>query len=1245
MAPGQKARGLLAGKLLLLGHAPIPCSVAEVTPAGIKLQLDSAASLTRGVLSSSRQPGSPVSLLVEAAREKPLQLSAVFYDQQGDQVELHYPGAPPPESNRLARLLSELRSGRIDTARVLNALEACVEKHTRLIYEDFLAQTDETLFLLAKDARHFQLQSDLMAVRTYLRNTRADTVKIYIDNIRKQIRNLDASNQTGGASGLKLSLVETTKLQDELDDKILINRLYEIEGGSIEKISLRFRELVGFEIDEEILPVSPQFLCRAFRQSLENLQLSTERFRQLYVIYEMTLLAGIKAFYDEFNQILKEAGVLPDLEISNRQAAMIRQKRTQAQAAAQTTPGKKAPEPVIQPVRSDDRSELRYRHDSPENLYQTVRSLMGINKKSEHAMRATFLSSSPGSDELIDIINKISELPDYQQTEPGNGGIKQAIQKHLSESSDEAKMLSIAHDDCIDLYENMFDSILNGNEIDPAFREKILRLKTPFLKRIIVDDTFFSSRNNAARILLNQLASISSHAQTLHKKTVARLDDAIDEIIELPPFDNEVLHRISREIQELLEKQEEIRNRHIHRIINSHQGTERLEMANREVNRVIRRYASEQGKLPVIIRDLLSIGLRQFLLLTWINEGHQSDKWRLAIEELRTLLGWLQNKPDKQLFLKRLEHVDNNDILDVINHLAENIDFVNPDLNEDKKYLSMLAVALLDRQYNPVILEEVGLETINEYRDQEDSSGNIDNRDARLLQNIELNDWINKPGQSPREALQIIWINHDKTTYVLADRIGHEHGVLSANALANLLREGWQVNKDHAKVGAVDRGIYSTLQSVYQQLTYQRSHDELTGLINRKEFERGLARFVEQKTADHHDYIMLTMDLDQFSLINNLCGHHIGDRFLKEVSEVFVGALPNALLRARLGPNEFAALLKDVSEEEGLQVAETIRAKIAQHPFTVGDHPHQVTASLGLARFNSKDASAASVFRRATAACSMAKELGRDRVMVYREDDRTVVQRQTLEEWYPKINAAIKNNNLYLKAQRIAPCVQGGVEMPHYEVLLGLNDRDNKPIPIWQFIQAAEYYKKMQDVDRWVINAVFEWINRNQDKISSLDCISINLSGTTVGDESFLEFLISKLGTVNIDMRRICFEVTETSAIQSIEKAISFITEVKNMGCQFSLDDFGTGFSSYEYLKRLPVDYLKIDGVFIKNLTSSPDDMAVVKSICEIGHYMNKKIVAEFVETTQIWEMLKTLGVDYVQGFGVEMPKQIDLLQ
>ncbi|HET8710449.1 MAG TPA: EAL domain-containing protein, partial [Spongiibacteraceae bacterium] len=277
------------------------------------------------------------------------------------------------------------------------------------------------------------------------------------------------------------------------------------------------------------------------------------------------------------------------------------------------------------------------------------------------------------------------------------------------------------------------------------------------------------------------------------------------------------------------------------------------------------------------------------------------------------------------------------------------------------------------------------------------------------------------------------------------------------------------------------------------------------------------------------------------------------------------------------------------------------------------------------------------LLRDAVAAANTAKELGRNRVYVLESDVELHTRREKLLKWIDKMNDLLDNDYLVLRAQPICP-TSAAASVKHYEILLGLRDSDGVVNPPGEFIEAAECYNRMQRVDRWVIARTFSWLSELNEKQLSLPQLSINLSGNSLNDPTFLDFLVDQFGNFRVSPHTICFEITETATIKNLTNAADFIQQVKKIGCSFALDDFGTGLSSYEYLKHLPVDYLKIDGMFIVDIDKSPSDYAMVKSINEIAHFMGKKTIAEFVESDAIQKALDEIGVDYVLGYHVGQP-------
>jgi diguanylate cyclase (GGDEF)-like protein len=1248
----QQAGKQFDTSLLLMGCQPVACEVTEVSRSGISLRLMS----SKDISSPGLDPvfGDMVSVLVRERGEKVWRVPAQFSHIRDDRVELVFEGAPPQEVNRLARILAEIKAGSVEASSVLDALEKATRKYAKHLIEHCQSSVDETLFLEARDAVQNQDQVNLLGIRNQFREKKEVLVSSYTDTVAGQIRSLetrDAENITDTGS---FTLIDKDTLDDFLDLKEVVTHIYEEHGGVIETIRQRFEKVVGISVEDDVMAVSPEFLCQAFRAAVSGSEIEISVLgSRVYEIFEATLLEGVGSFYIIFNNIMIEAGVLPDLEISNLQASQLKKERKnrkerdeEAKAAGHSGSYTFPSLDVIDrqdlgaPTSTEDQVAQTYK-ESPESLYQTVRGLMSLSKRKGKIHRNQYEEYAPSNDELVSIIEELEQNLDTADL-ASRESVRQAIEEYLSSESGNLKPLSVNHDDSIQLFESMFEAIVSENNSTENMQGVCLNLKTAMLKRVVLDESFFSNRNNPTRHFLNEITRVSGLAENISDRQVEHLDRIVGEISDASPYDSDILYDKLSEIQEMLDKIEELRKRQIERLVTSCEGKEKLTRANYKVNQLLGRYTQKDGTIPRIVQELLNAGWRQYLLLTFIRQGGESEVWHQAIEDFRTLLGWFLGETDEQGFIDRIQSIEKDYIADFIGRLGADIDSVNPGQGTHEEAIGKVRLLTIGEQYNAHAVEGVSLDEIDGFISEEEEKRALDERDLRLIEDLQCGDWINRPDAPPSQAQQVVWIGHARARMALVDRSGHKQKVFPAEELAGLVRQGWRVLHEDERSGAVDRGIYKTLQDVYQQLSYQRCHDELTGLVNRQEFERLISNMLDPKFQDRPDYHMLVIDIDQFALVNNLCGHHEGDEFLCFVADVLRQQLPEPQLISRIGGNEFAAVVENNTEQECVVFGEKIREAIHEKVVHIHGQPYQLTACAGLSGFNNEAESVASIFRHALSACATAKEQGRNKMLVYAESNSAVKQHDSLQDWFPKISKAINEDELFLKAQKIDPLLADDA-LPHYEILLGYSE-DGAPVPIFHFISAAEYFNKMHEVDRWVISKLFEWVDRNISVFDRLQGVSINLSGTTLGDDDFLEFLVSKLSEVKLRNEKICFEVTETSAIENIDKAIAFITEIRKLGCSFSLDDFGTGFSSYEYLKRLPVDYIKIDGVFIKNIDNDEEDLAVVRSICEIGHYMGKKIIAEFVETEEIRDILATVGVDYVQGFGIEMPAPIDML-
>ncbi|MGE5026955.1 MAG: EAL domain-containing protein [Betaproteobacteria bacterium] len=428
-------------------------------------------------------------------------------------------------------------------------------------------------------------------------------------------------------------------------------------------------------------------------------------------------------------------------------------------------------------------------------------------------------------------------------------------------------------------------------------------------------------------------------------------------------------------------------------------------------------------------------------------------------------------------------------------------------------------------------------------------------------------------------------------------------------------------------------------QRLTRQLSYQATHDTLTGLYNRQEFERRLAIIIDSASTLDHEHALLYLDLDQFKVINDTCGHAAGDELLRQLTALLQKQVRESDTLARLGGDEFGLLLDNCHQEKAKEIANELLAAIQAFRFIWEDKTYSIAASIGLVMVNKGSGSAATLLSAADTACFAAKDKGRNRIQIFSAEDSELTRRHGEMHWVAKISKAFEKERFRLYYQPIVPLQKGNEDEQHFEILIRMLDENNQLVPPAAFIPAAERYNLMASVDRWVISHTFNWLVANSHRKT---CCAINLSGQSLGDENFLGFVTDQIKGSGVEPKKICFEVTETAAIGNLASAQHFIREIKALGCRFSLDDFGSGMSSYAYLKSLPVDFLKIDGGFVKDMVDDPIDYAMVEAINKIGHVMGIQTIAEFVENQAIMDRLHDLGVNFAQGYGIAKPSPLE---
>ena len=480
-------------------------------------------------------------------------------------------------------------------------------------------------------------------------------------------------------------------------------------------------------------------------------------------------------------------------------------------------------------------------------------------------------------------------------------------------------------------------------------------------------------------------------------------------------------------------------------------------------------------------------------------------------------------------------------------------------------------------------------------------------------------------------------IRHDSHHLLMS----HEGGKIEIQDSAAPIRD-----RDGAILGAVVVFHDVTeIQGMARHMAFLASRDPLTGLLNRREFESRLQHVLDSARAGARTHALLYLDLDQFKIVNDTCGHVAGDELLKQLASQLQKEIRASDMLARLGGDEFGVILEDCSIDKTEQIADLLRQSVKDFRFMWEKRAFEIGVSIGLVPISRDSGGLTEVLSAADSACYIAKDRGRNRIHIYQPDDRAFAQRRGEMQWVHRLRQGLENNSFDLYCQAIVP-LRDGMKQPgtFHEILVRVQDEDFV-LPA-AFIPAAERYHLMPSIDRWVIRTVFTMLEKYQAQTGKSDktggaLFAVNLSGQSLGDEQFLEFVMQQFSQHRVDPRSICFEITETAAIANLARARDFIARFKHMGCRFALDDFGSGLSSFGYLKSLTVDYLKIAGDFIEGMLDDPLHRAMVEAINQVGHVMGLITIAESVESQALIDTLREIGVDHAQGHGIDTPKPL----
>ncbi|HVL02105.1 MAG TPA: DUF1631 family protein [Dongiaceae bacterium] len=788
-----------------------------------------------------------------------------------------------------------------------------------------------------------------------------------------------------------------------------------------------------------------------------------------------------------------------------------------------------------------------------------------------------------------------------------------------------------------EMVENLFSNIVDHQRILSDLKPELRKLEVPILRVLLQDPKLFSAEYHPARQMVNYVALLADRDSVNIQANRPTIVDSIRTVLEAPQQDNAAFDAALGKLDKLVEREKKIIERNLARVTEACEGQQRVKLGNERVEKELSRRLGGQA-IPKLMHDLLQTGWKDLMRLCYIREGVESRAWEMTLVVIDQLVVRLvAGRYDEQAVLFKVE-----ELTKLIRKGLSKVPSSKHQYDVMADALEILLKNGVDAGTELVTWTSLAVEESSKSEDDEDKTLQRWVKRARGLQEGQ---WLEFDALSESSHLyQLAWIAEQHARFVFVNHHGMKVADLPLEEVAGKLKTGDVVVLSDTGLPAVEKGLDSLVQKIYDQLAFESAHDQLTGMKTRKEFERCLAQAVARAKRNSQYYVLIYMDLLQFKVINNTCGYEAGDSLLREVGERLRSVLSSEMVAGRIGGNEFAILAPAASEHKAFLLATECKAAVEEKRFSANNQSFVVETVTALVGFDQTNDQVLELLRSVESAAVITKKSGHKEIQVVRPGDSRIEERDEVMSWVARINRALDQNTLKLRCQKIAPVDPASGSLPHYEILLTVVDDKGEHLPPADFIRAAEEYSRMGAVDRWVIETVLSWMVRNRPILNKLGGFSINLSGHSMNDDSFLDFMFENLVRFEVPRDKLIFEVTETTAVANLEDAADFIQEMRSIGCRFSLDDFGAGQSSYAYLKRLPVDFIKIDGAFVKNIASDDVDYALVKSITEMGHFLNKKIIAEYVSDKEILEVVSDIGVDYVQGYHLGRPQFLEEL-
>lgn len=1047
-----------------------------------------------------------------------------------------------------------------------------------------------------------------------------------------------------GAPGAELSVVDKGEFEDWLTIRVMVTKADTQYRGDLLQLKLRLDKLGIANSTGHHNPLGPALICEAFHSGLSLLKADRDVEKACLKVFEKTVLMHLGPLYRELNNILVRHGVLPDLDLSKylseHSPAEAEAKKIKAPVAPsaealvkeEATPVREVEPPGLKMTRFPGRkssSEFRGYASAAQTAFATVKNLLGTLTASRLARGDMEpVEFSPGARKLSagELQKQLQELQlQAAAASPEQPSLRERVVERVRESGEHA--LGEEEQGTLDVVDRFFSSVVESPKLSAYAQSRMRQLEVPVLKVVMRDPEFFDDQDSPVRGVMNRLAQLGVKGGRINPVVQRRVDELIQRIATDFEQDTGVFESAVQELDGLIDRQNLVYRRNVERVTAAAEGAQKVSESKKAVAVVLEQKLAGR-KVPKAVVSLLDGGWRDLLSLTWIRQGQGSPLWQDYLSVIDSLMTFADD-PENTINLPELLRVIQDGLASISsNHMPS-----SQIRDELKQFL------VRSPESPPAMVEMPPAKT------EDDKKQALSERDQRSLQRwinraqqLRTGDWL-KDQEKPDEPqyIRLVWVARGFSRFVFVNHQGMRVVELELEALAQHMRKGIIVPDSQYERPLVDESIDRMVRKVYDQLSWASTHDELTGLLGRREFERVL----EQQLARREDErALVRLDLRQFRLLNDTAGYQAGDEALRMIADVLRSHVGNGMPLARLSGNEFAVMLP---AENALEASRGIVAAIEAMEFRFDSGSYHLSASAGLAQELPALANAERWLKAAEEAMKAAKKRGHGKVMEYSLDAHGHARQEQIAAKVANLGD-LNEERMLLRCQKIIPLHPHTTMAPQYEILISMYDDTGNLITGKDFVRMAERYDRMQAVDRWVVGQMLDWLRDKAPDPEHLGGICINLSGHSLNDQLLMEFIYDKLSQKDAPIERIWFEITEASAINDIQGISEFIEEMKELGCRFCLGDFGSGPTSFQFMRSLPVDFIKLDSAFTSQLDTSETDRAMVKSMVDMAHYMKREVIASQVETRGVLDMLTSLGVDYAQGFIIEKPRLLTSL-